>query len=686
MHFRRINDDPNINSHTLNLSKIQLNENDTRLLNKGLSYIPSVHRVPCLEVKTALDKLKRTLYLKDFFRDKDKKNFDPKKRPLFVGKSTWLPKINQISYQTLDLFCKIENETENFLKRKYKIQNDCYIIKDQKDNLDRNLRDCMAKLKNQDNIVIKAADKGGKACIIDKEAYIAEANRQLDNGKYYRKIDGPLKTTIIPKINKILNDLRFKGIISLNQHRYLTARETDSDRYFYMLPKIHKAADKWPRPDMPEGRPIVGDCGTESRRVSDYIDHFLQPLANKHASYLKDSYDFVDKIRDKIINKNYLLVTGDVTALYTNMNITRSLKCVKDIFENNPDRKRPDKEILDLLKLVLENNDFSFNDQTYLQIFGTAMGKSFAPNLANIYLLEFDDKAMNGHEIKPLLFFRFLDDIFFIWPGTTEELKIYETYLNNLIPDIKITLNHNTEEINFLDLIIYKSELNENESTLLTRVYFKPTDSHQLLDGNSFHPKHTCRGILKSQILRYKRLSSKKEDFDNTCQILFNSLKDRGYSKSLMRKMKREIWNNYNNIGDNNNRVNYHHNNPNFNGNPEPNLNTNANSNINGLNYHHNNPNFNGNPEPNLNPNANSNINGPNYHHNNHYFNGNPDPNPKFGKIPIVIKYSPLASEITTIWKNLLKDNRFFGQFKFITAYKRNLNLKTILAPSKMKT
>lgn len=35
------------------------------------------------------------------------------------------------------------------------------------------------------------------------------------------------------------------------------------------------------------GRPIVSDCGSESYRVAEYIDYFLNPLAQKHQSYVK---------------------------------------------------------------------------------------------------------------------------------------------------------------------------------------------------------------------------------------------------------------------------------------------------------------------------------------------------------------------------------------------------------------
>ena len=83
---------------------------------------------------------------------------------------------------------------------------------------------------------------------------------------------------------------------------------------------------------------------------------------------------------------------------------------------------------------------------------------------------------MNSFRVKPLLFFRYLDDIFALWQGDIESLKEYEKFLNSLIPDIKIKLEFSPKEINFLDTTIYISE-----NKLLTKIYFKDTDTHQVL-------------------------------------------------------------------------------------------------------------------------------------------------------------------------------------------------------------
>jgi len=171
------------------------------------------------------------------------------------------------------------------------------------------------------------------------------------------------------------------------------------------------------------------------------------------------------------------------------------------------------------------------------------MGKDYAPSHANIFLIYFDNLARRGFRIHPELYFRFLDDIHFIWPGTRKELQEHEEYLNTLMPGIKITLTVRESVIEFLDTIIYKVPTSPGLRILRTRVYFKPTDTLQLLHAHSFHTKHTPKGILKSQLIRFKRISTTKIDYDDACTTLFKTLKNRGYNDRLYRHTKNLIWN-----------------------------------------------------------------------------------------------------------------------------------------------
>lgn len=514
------------------------------MLDKGLTFIPTYRRLPLNCIYAAQHRLVRNLKLRDYFQDKQDDEYDYRKKT-FTNPSIWTPTDDKLRQSTLNTIQKIVTTTESVIRQLKIINGRTLTLHGGRDNLTPEERAAIRQLRNNHDVIIKPADKGAATVIMNRSAYIAEAHRQLDNTTYYQKLDGPIFQYNIPKINEILEDMTSQHFISSKQLAYLRARTTDRPRTFYLLPKIHKPRHKWPQPNvMPEGRPIVSDCGSESYRISEYIDSFIRPISTRHMSYIKDTYDFVNKIRNQRIPKGAFLVTGDVSALYTNMRIDRTLATTRRALQKHPASGRPDGHLLRLLELTLRNNDFTFDGQFYLQVCGTAMGKNYAPGLADIYMEDFDEGAVNGYHIIPLLYGRYLDDFFFIWTGTTDELRDFEHHLNSLIDGIKVTLNWSQESIDFLDTTVYKRhENNDDHDVLLTKVFFKQTDTHQLLHKSSFHPPHTTRGVLKSQLLRFKRISSTFVDYDVACKILFGALAKRNYSRSLMRKMKRDIWN-----------------------------------------------------------------------------------------------------------------------------------------------
>jgi len=537
---------------TINLSSHPLTPDDLKLLEKGLSFIPTPKTLPISTILADKNRLIRSIKLKYFFKDKENKNNYDVKDKKFIEKSTWTPMNKQLPTEALTTIYKLDEffTSEVSKRRKKQAADGNEVIKlFAKDNLTKGESGSLASLKKLDNIIIKPADKGGATVIMDKNHYVIEAQRQLSDTKYYRKLTKPINENNIPKIKTILQGLLDEKFISQKQLQYLSGPAEFKTRTFYLLPKIHKSRETWTLPHkMPQGRPIVSDVNSESYRVSEYIDYFLNPLASRHKSYIKNTYDFITRVRGKNIPKHHLIVTGDVTSLYTNMDINRTIECTKQILANAPfDPKRPDEGLIKLLDLTMKNNDFEFDNEFFLQTCGTAMGKKYAPSLANIYLLEFDDKAMNDFKIKPDNYGRYLDDVFFTWAGTVSELKEYEAFLNSLIPGIKITLEYSLEEMNFLDTTIYKIPRvgDLDLCTLQTRIFFKPTDTHQLLHVASHHPKHTTRGIIKSQLIRFKRISSNKRDYDNTCKILFKYLKNRGYKYTNLKTSQQEIWFNY---------------------------------------------------------------------------------------------------------------------------------------------
>jgi hypothetical protein len=107
-------------------------------------------------------------------------------------------------------------------------------------------------------------------------------------------------------------------------------------------------------------------------------------LAVTHDSYVKNTTDFIDKVTGIEIPRDALLFSMDVESLYTNIDNNSGIEAVKQAFLRNPDFDRPDVDILELLKISLEHNDFLFASNWYLQIFGTAMEKRFAPSMPTL--------------------------------------------------------------------------------------------------------------------------------------------------------------------------------------------------------------------------------------------------------------------------------------------------------------
>ena len=72
-----------------------------------------------------------------------------------------------------------------------------------------------------------------------------------------------------------------------------------------MLPKIHKDPTKWSKPhEILPGRPIVSDCSSKTYYTAKYLNYYLNPLSIRHPSYIKDTYDFIAKIRTLKITPN----------------------------------------------------------------------------------------------------------------------------------------------------------------------------------------------------------------------------------------------------------------------------------------------------------------------------------------------------------------------------------------------
>lgn len=507
-----------------NLSKtFILSDAQSTLLNRGLTFIPTSgsNKNIYFQTRADLQQYHRKIKLAVFYKDKDNEVIPP-----FTPKSDWCPAPAQLPQEVSNL---IQNDLK-YMENEFKIYGN-------KPNLKEDEVKALKELASNKDIVIKPADKGSAVVIWDREQYLWEGYRQLNNRNYYEKLPKPIFLDTIPEVEKIIKNLHIKKFINAKQKNYLIGSSEPRPRLFYMLPKIHKDPKTWSKPhEIPSGRPIVSDCNSETYQTAEFIDYYLNPLSTKHKSYIKDTYDFIEKVKNINLPEKAFLFTIDVESLYTNIDTKEGIEAVKNIFRSNPNVKRPEKELLQLLEINLTKNDFEFNGEYFLQVKGTSMGKKFAPAYADIFMAAWEEGALNKCVKKPLHYYRYLDDIWGVWTHSEEDFEYFLHSLNTHNASIKLKATTSHTSVNFLDTTTFKGPDFKGTLKLDVKVYFKETDTHTLLYKTSHHPKHTYTGLIKSQLLRFHRICTQKADFETATKVLFSALSSRGYSRSFLRR------------------------------------------------------------------------------------------------------------------------------------------------------
>ena len=87
------------------------------------------------------------------------------------------------------------------------------------------------------------------------------------------------------KSNRIFKGLCNKKLITEKELKYFSFNFMNAFCLgkIYLLPKIHKTLF-----DV-SGPPVTSNCGTPTEKVSEFLDHHLQPVMKGSRSYIKDT-------------------------------------------------------------------------------------------------------------------------------------------------------------------------------------------------------------------------------------------------------------------------------------------------------------------------------------------------------------------------------------------------------------
>ena len=313
-----------------------------------------------------------------------------------------------------------------------------------KDNMSQGERKALKELSRDKNIVIKTSDKGATTVIMYRTDKLNEAQVQIDDIHNYRPLDNPMVGTTAKKVHRLIQSLLQEGHIDDMTTKWLSLTP-DPPRIpvFYTLTKIHKPT--------PVGKPIISGCDGRTERISAFVDHLIQPIAQKQASYLKDTTDFLNFIEKTKLPKSTILVSIDVTSLYTNIpqeeGITTVCEAYEELYEENP--PIPIRYLREMPSLILQENSFQFNGKDYLQTHGTAMETKMAVAFANIFMAKIENEILRQSTTKLSFWKRFIDDVISMWNTSRDKIEDFLVKANSFHPTIKFTAEISVTETTF---------------------------------------------------------------------------------------------------------------------------------------------------------------------------------------------------------------------------------------------
>ena len=178
--------------------------------------------------------------------------------------------------------------------------------------------------------------------------------------------------------------------------------------------------------------------------------------------------------------------------------------------------------------LFFSRNIFTFSNgktlEYYLQTNGVSMGSKCAPAVACLYMADFEERCVYPYATQPLLWKRYIDDIFIIWTHGDTTLDAFVSYLNNCHPSIKFTVTKSTLQVDFLDLIVKKTK-----DGISTELFIKPTSSLAYLHRTSCRRRHVFTSLPYGEFLRVRRNCSEDSTFDQYADRLKQAFCTRGY-------------------------------------------------------------------------------------------------------------------------------------------------------------
>ena len=290
----------------------------------------------------------------------------------------------------------------------------------------------LVELKNDQSRVILTVDKGVAIVIMDKEDYQEKAKALLEDQGTYKALKSDPTSRIKSKLISLLKKIKSEGGIDDTQYKKMYPTGAVPPK-FYGLPKIHKRGIPL--------RPIVSSRGSNSYEVAKELARILKPLVGSSPYHIKNTADFIEQIKHVTLLADETITSYDVSALFTSVPIEAAINIIQRRLELDQElHSRTNmkvEHITSLLEFFLKTTYFQFQGSFYEQINGAAMGSPISPIVANLFMEDFEVKAIQAAKNPPKMWKRYVDDTCVILSSISKDEFFH--HINSIDPRIQFT-------------------------------------------------------------------------------------------------------------------------------------------------------------------------------------------------------------------------------------------------------
>ncbi|XP_036322153.1 uncharacterized protein LOC118736162 [Rhagoletis pomonella] len=275
-------------------------------------------------------------------------------------------------------------------------------------------------------------------------------------------------------------------------------------------------------------RKIVSNINSPLSNISRLLVKDLKKFGSFDGYSVKNSLDFIEKVRDIEIEKDEIMISFDVEALFSSIPVDTAIEAIQNHLNKFSLPEDKFNAYINAIKICMKHNFFQFRGVYYNNNFGCSMGNSLSPYVAEAFMCDFESQ-LKSEGVLPRIWLRYVDDTFAIVKISDIE-KILGT-LNSRYPSIKFTFekeDEKTSSLPFLDILIKRQG-----KKIEFGVYRKSTSTDRYITHDSYCTYQQKLSSFNSMVYCLCSLPLSAQDYMEEYKQIKHIADINGFKRSL---------------------------------------------------------------------------------------------------------------------------------------------------------